>query len=176
MAKILDIKYDKEELPRYKVYFYLENPTIAKHFSIKFVGFVRQSWRALELYCKGNILILDGPIADEEGVVICKQQKKVEKVAEILKSYIQNDIPGFKERIGQIIRVNPKIDNQDFDIVEVLEIGLKRKTKERFMAEQNYQILAKIIKKVIESGPYTSPDMFDEQVNSIFDKEIEDYT
>lgn len=79
MAKILDIK-SRYDCPRYKICFYFENSDIAKRFSIKYLGFVRQLWGALELYYKGSILILDGPIADEKGVVICKQQKKLKKL------------------------------------------------------------------------------------------------
>ena len=129
MAKILDIKYDKEKFPRYKICFYLENSTVAESLSIIYRGLVRQLWIVLELDYKGRILILDGPIADEHGVVICEQQKKVEEVAGILKNVIERYTPGFKKRIGEIILTDPTIDNTNFDFVEILEAELNGKTK-----------------------------------------------
>ena len=57
MAKILEIK-KKYELPRYKVCFYLSSPVMAEQYSISFLFSVREQWGLLDLYAKGNILIL----------------------------------------------------------------------------------------------------------------------
>ena len=92
MAKILDIKYETK-MPRYRVYFYLENPTIAKYYYDTCLYYVSNEWRSLILYYKSNKLILDGPIVDKNGSVSNLKKKKVEKVAHMLKKTIQKDTP-----------------------------------------------------------------------------------
>lgn len=67
MAKILDIKYDTKKLPRYKVYFYMENSTVEDHYYNTCLFFVGSRCRALNLYCEDNALVLDGPIVDGNG-------------------------------------------------------------------------------------------------------------
>lgn len=168
MAKILEIK-KKYELPRYRVCFCLSNPATAERYSISCLFSVREQWGMLDLYSKGNILILDGPIADKSGAIIPAQEAKVNEVAVRLKNTIENDIPGFKRKIEQIILLNQQTEKLDMGMVDVLERGLKGNTKIRFMAKWDYRIFARIIRLVFERGECSSPGEFDKRVNSMFD-------
>lgn len=170
MAKILEIK-KKYELPRYKVYFYLSDPAIAEQYSISCLFSVREQWGMLELYSKDNILILDGPIADNNNEIIPAQETKVNEVATKLRNIIENDIPGFKTKIERIILFNQQTEKLDIGMVDVLEIGLKGNTKIKFMAEWDYRIFARIIRLAFEAGKCSSPDEFDERVNGMFDNQ-----
>lgn len=170
MAKILEIK-KKYELPRYKVCFCLENSATAKRYSINCLFSVREQWGLLDLYSKGNILILDGPIADNNNTIIPVQEAKVNEVAAKLRNTIENDIPGFKRKIEQIILFNQKTEKLDMEMVDVLEMGLKGNTKIKFMAEWDYRIFARIIRLAFEAGKCSSPDEFDERVNGMFDNQ-----
>ena len=167
MAKILEIK-KKYELPRYKVYFYLSNPAIAKQYSISCLFSVREQWGLLDLYSKGNILILDGPIADNNNAIIPAQEAKVNEVATKLRNTIENDIPGFKRKIEQIVLLNQKTEKLDMEMVNVLKMGLKGNTKIKFMAEWDYRIFTRIIRLAFEAGKCSSPDEFDNRVNGMF--------
>lgn len=170
MAKILKME-KKYELPRYMVYFYLSNPATAEQYSISCLFSVRGQWGMLELYSKDNILILDGPIADNNGTIIPAQEAKVNEVAAKLRNIIENDISGFKRKIEQIILFNQKTEKLDMEMVDVLERNLKGNTKIRFMAKWDYRIFARIIRLVFEAGVCSSPNEFDERVNSIFDNQ-----
>lgn len=170
MAKILEIK-KKYELPRYKVCFYLSNPATAKQYSISCLFSVREQWGLLDLYSKDNILILDGPIADNNNTIIPAQEAKVNEVAAKLMNTIENDIPGFKRKIEQIVLLNQQTEKLDMEMVDVLERGLKGNTKIKFMEEWDYRIFARIIRLVFEAGACSSPDEFDERVNGMFDNQ-----
>lgn len=170
MAKILEIK-KRYELPRYKVCFYLLNSTTAEQYSISFLFSVREQWGLLDLYSKDNILILDGPIADNNNTIIPTQEAKVNEVAAMLRNTIENDIPGFKRKIEQVILFNQKAEKLDIGMVDVLEMGLKGNTKIKFMAEWDYRIFARIIRLTFEAGACSSPDEFDERVNGMFDNQ-----
>lgn len=167
VAKILDIK-TKYDSPRYKIIFFLENPTMAKQYEISLLGSVREQWMMLDLYSKGNMLILDGPIADYNDVIIPAQEAKVNEVAVKLRNTIENDIPGFKTKIERIILFNQQTEKLDIGMVDVLEIGLKGNTKIKFMAEWDDRIFARIIRLAFEAGKCSSPDEFDERVNGMF--------
>lgn len=169
-TKILEIK-KKFELPRYKVCFYLPNPVTAKQYSISYLFSVREQWRLLDLYAKDHILILDGPIADNNGTIIPVQEAKVNEVAAMLRNAIENDIPGFKSKIERIILLNQQTEKLDMEMVDVLERGLKGNTKIKFMAKWDYRIFAKIIRLAFEAGACSSPNEFDERVNSMFDNQ-----
>lgn len=170
MAKILEIK-KKYELPRYKVCFYLSSPVMAEQYSISFLFSVREQWGLLDLYAKGNILILDGPIADDNDIIIPVQEAKVNEIAAKLRYTIENDIPGFKRKIEQIILFHQHTEKLDMEMVDVLERGLKGNTKIKFMAEWDYRIFARIIRLAFEAGKCSSPDEFDERVNAMFDNQ-----
>ena len=170
MAEILDIKRCIE-IPRYKVCYYLKNSARAKNYSISLLGGVREQWRPLELYYKGNVLILDGPIADSNGMIIHAQEEKVNQVAGMLQKTIENDVPEFRSTVRKINQFNQYIENLDFDMVRVLDMGLKGETKKRFMEKCHYQIYAIIIRKAFEKGPFSSPEELDKRVNDIFNDE-----
>lgn len=170
MAKILGIK-KKYELPRYKVCFYLSSPAAAKQYSISCLLSVKMQWGLLDLYAKDNVLILDGPIADDNGTIIPIQEAKVNEVATKLRNTIENDIPGFKTKMEQIILFHQQTEKLDLEMVDVLEMGLKGSTKIKFMAEWDDRIFARIIRLVFEAGPCSSPDEFDERVNRMIDNQ-----
>ncbi len=170
VAKILDIK-TKFDSSRYKIIFFLENPTMAKQYEISLLGSVREQWMMLDLYSKGNILILDGPIADSNNTIIPAQEAKVNEVAAKLRNTIENDIPGFKTKIERIILFYQQTEKLDIGMAEVLEMGLKGNTKIKFMAEWDYRIFARIIRLAFEAGKCSSPDEFDERVNAMFDNQ-----
>lgn len=167
MAEILDIK-TKFDSPRYKVIFSLKNPAMAKQYEISLLGSVREQWMMLDLYSKGNMLILDGPIADYNDVIIPTQKVKIDEVAAMLKNTIENDISGFKSKIERIVLFNQETEKLDIWMVDVLERGLKGKTKMKFMEDLDYRFYAKIIKLLFEAGACSSPDEFDERVNGMF--------
>ena len=170
MAEILDIKkYFK--IPRYTVCFYLKNSAIARNYSISLFGFVREQWRPLNLSCEGNVLILDGPIADSNGVIIPAQEAKVNEVADMLQNTMENDVPGFRSTMRKIIQFNQYIENLDFDMVMILDMGLKGETKKRFMQKCHYQVYAIIIRKAFEKGPFSSAEERDNRINDIFNNE-----
>lgn len=168
MANILkiDSQYDP---PRYKIFFYLENPAIAKQYSASLLYSVRMEWRPLDLYSEANVLILDGPIADSSYTIIPAQKEKVKEVAAMIKNTIENDVPGFKAKIEKIILSYQYIEDLDLGMIDVLDMALKAKTKKRFLMNWDLQIFAKIIKLAFSGEPCLSPDAFDERVNSIFD-------
>lgn len=170
MANILKLgsQYDP---PRYKIFFYLENSAIAKQYSASLLYSVRKEWRPLELYSESNVLILDGPIADPGYTIIPAQKEKVKEVAAMIKYTIENDVPGFKTKIKKIILFYQYIEDLDLEMVDALEMALKAKTKERFLANWDLQIFAKIIKLAFSGEPCSSLDAFDERVNSIFDNQ-----
>ena len=70
------------------------------------MGPIKEQWTPLDLYCKGNVLILDGPIADSNGVVIHAQKAKVNEVADMLQNTIENDVRGFRSTVRKIIQFN----------------------------------------------------------------------
>lgn len=144
---------------------------MAKQYEISLLGSVREQWMMLDLYSKGNILILDGPIADSNNTIIPAQEAKVNEVAAKLRNTIENDIPGFKTKIERIILFNQQTEKLDIGMVDVLEMGLKGNTKIKFMAEWDYRIFARIIRLAFEAGKCSSPDEFDERVNAMFDNQ-----
>lgn len=168
MAEIIKIER-YVEIPRYKVCFYLQNSMIANNYSISFLGSVREQWRPLELYCKDNVLILDGPIADSNGVIISAHEAKVNEVADKLQYTIENDVPEFKRKVMRIIQFYQHIENLDYEMADILNIGLKGDTKRRFMQNRHFQVYARIIRLVFEEGPYSSDDELDRRVNEKFD-------
>lgn len=87
---------ESTNLPRKRIGFELENAQIAKHYESTLLISVRNIWMCLDLYTKGSYLILDGPIADENGNIIKEQEDKLNYVAKMIKKTILNDVPGFR--------------------------------------------------------------------------------
>lgn len=168
MAKILKIT-EQDDCPRYKVRFHLENPALAKQYSVSFLGSVREQWGMLDLFCDGSVLVLDGPIADPDGRVIPAQEAKLKEVAGMLKYSIENDIPGFKDKIRQIILFHQTTENLNFGMADAMDMALKGQTKMRFMARGDYRIFARIIRLTFDGERCSSMDEFDERVNRLFD-------
>lgn len=168
MSEKLYIK-KQVEFPRYKVYFYLKNSETAKQYSASCLASVRAQWRLLDLYYIDNVLILDGPIAGNDGYVSDVQKAKVDEVADKLKNTIENDVPEFKCKMNRIIQSYQKIENLDFGMADVLDMALRGETKSRFMKDWHLQIFAKILRLVFEDRTYSSVDEIDKRVNDIFD-------
>ena len=174
----------KTNLPRKQILFELDNAQVAKNYEISLLFSVREQWRPLDLIARGPYLILDGPVADSYGVVIPEQEAKVNEVAEKIKNTILNDVPGFKDKIERIIVSYQNVEGLELGMASAIDQALKGKTKQRFMAQNDLWVYAKIIKKAMDQGPYSSFEEFDTKVNAIFDdsniitgfiKEIEDW-
>ena len=125
----------------------------------------------MSLSNEGNVLILDGPIADSSGKIILSQKAKVDEVAGMLQKTIENDVPEFRSTVRKIIQFYQYIEKLDFDMVMVLDMGLKSETKRRFMQKLHYQVYAIIIRKAFEKGPFSLPEELDKRINDIFNDE-----
>lgn len=160
--------YVQKCIPRKKIIFELNDKKTAENYCARLLGAVREEWLALDLYAKDAYLILDGPIADSNGI-IKEQENILNKVAEKIKYTITNDVPNFKEKIEIIIHTYGNIEELESGIASEINQALKANTKKRFMANNDLWLYAKIIKKAKEDGPYNNYDELDAHINEIFD-------
>lgn len=167
----MNIRSIKEriQLPRKQVVFELDNEEIANNYRVSLLMSVREQWMSLDLLVRGKFLILDGPIADSNGIIIPMQDAMVNEVSEKIKNTIINDIPGFRTKIECIIADYQNVEYLDMNMAPVIDQALKGITKQRFMARNDLWFYAKIIRRAMENGPYSSPEAFDAAVNAIFD-------
>lgn len=73
-----------------------------------------------------------------------------------------------RSKIEQIILFHQETGKLDIGMADILELGLKGKTKIKFMAEWDYRVFARIIRLAFEAGECSSPDELDERVNGMF--------
>ena len=167
----MNIRSIKEriQLPRKQVVFELDNEEIANNYRVSLLMSVREQWMPLDLLVRGKFLILDGPIADSNGIIIPMQDAMVNEVSEKIKNTIINDIPGFRTKIERIIADYQNVEYLDMNMAPIIDQALKGVTKQRFMARNDLWVYAKIIRRAMENGPYSSPEAFDAAVNAIFD-------
>lgn len=60
---------------------------------------VREKWRLLDLYSKGECLVLDGLVADNNRYIIPEQEKVLNRLADMIENTIRNDVSGFKAKM-----------------------------------------------------------------------------
>lgn len=67
--------------PRCKYLFRMNSGAEAEFACAKYLLRVREIWRSLELYTRGDFLVLDGPVMNDRGDLLESQKNLVDNVA-----------------------------------------------------------------------------------------------